>query len=693
MSTVDERTRRLQEQSSKLVTQFKVDPKAEIAAERSRATFPVSELLHFLNGGQENVERRARLVELLSKTTWGKKDRRHFLSREEEYVGGLKAALGVWELVQKEKLSVDDGLLMRQFLDFPGGLELHIGMFIPTLMSQATAEQQAIWLPKAFKFQIVGTYAQTELAHGTFVRGLETTATYDKEMQEFVLHSPTLTSTKWWPGGLGKTCTHTVVMARLVVEGKDCGMHAFLLQLRDLATHLPLPGITLGDIGPKFGYNGVDNGFMQLDHVRIPRDQMLMRYAQVTPDGRYVPPPAANAKASYATMMFVRADIVKNAGIVLGKAVTIATRYAAVRRQTRAREGEPETQLLDYQNVRHTLLPLLSVTYALRFMGDTMSAQYSAFEDARDKGDFSALPELHASSSGLKALCTGLTADGIEDCRRTCGGHGYSKLSGLPTLLANYVQNVTWEGDNNVLLLQVARYLLKALAAAQAGRAPSGGVAYLSRAAASAAAARCSAGAPGDWERPGVRQAALEHRTTRLCRAASELLARQGGGKVAFEGPVWNDNTVELIRLARAHCWCVLHANFVDTVERAARDARLGGASLAVLGRLASLFGVTSIERDLGEFVEDGYVSGAQAEALRSCSRALLRSLRPDAVSLVDAFGLSDYELNSALGRADGDVYSALLDMARGSPLNDTPEGPAWHGVLQPALAPTRARL
>ena len=87
------------------------------------------------------------------------------------------------------------------------GLELvgMVQMFIPALMSQASPEQQAKWLPMAQKLEIIGTYAQTELGHGTFVRGLETTATYDPETEHFIIHSPTLTSTKWWPGG-ERTC-------------------------------------------------------------------------------------------------------------------------------------------------------------------------------------------------------------------------------------------------------------------------------------------------------------------------------------------------------------------------------------------------------------------------------------------------------------------------------------------------------
>ena len=83
-------------------------------------------------------------------------------------------------------------------------------MFIPTLLSQGSPDQQAEWLPKAMGLKLIGTYAQTELGHGTFVRGLQTVATYDPDAQEFVLHTPTLAATKWWPGGLGKTSTHVV---------------------------------------------------------------------------------------------------------------------------------------------------------------------------------------------------------------------------------------------------------------------------------------------------------------------------------------------------------------------------------------------------------------------------------------------------------------------------------------------------
>lgn len=644
-------------------------------------------------GGPEKLARRLELVEALSKTSWGDKSKRHFLTREQEYVQALQAALGIWEKMKKENLSIQDGLMMRSLVDFPGGLELHIGMFIPTILSQGDPEQQAEWLPKCNSLEIIGTYAQTELGHGTFVRGLETTATYDPATQEFIMHSPTLTSTKWWPGGMGKTSTHAVVMARLIIKGKDYGPHAFIVQLRSLRDHKPMPGIKVGDIGNKVGFGGVDNGFMSMEYVRIPRNHMLMRFSKVAPDGTYTPPPAANSKASYATMVYVRADIVKNSGGALSKAVTIAVRYAAVRRQTAPAPGQREVQVLDYQNCMHTLLPLLAASYSLHFMGESLFGMYRQFEKDRDAGDFSLLPELHALSSGLKALCTWVAADGIEECRRTCGGHGYSRLSGLPTLFQNYVQNVTWEGDNNVLCLQTGRYLIKALGQAAAGKRPKGSASYLGDVQ-QELAARSPASCQDCWLKPEVQLGALQHRAARMAVAVTEQLARANGGQLRFEGHVWNANTVEVIRLAKAHCSWYLLQNFISSIDALEGRRALDSSTIAVLRRVAALHGLSLIEQDLGDFLEDGYLSGKQAQDLRHAHRALLVALRPEAVALVDSFGWEDYTLNSALGREDGDVYRALLDMAQGAPLNETEEGPAWEGVLKPVmLAAQRSRL
>jgi acyl-CoA oxidase len=90
-------------------------------------------------------------------------------------------------------------------------------MLIPMLETNCDAEQSKEWLTRAVSGEFVGTYAQTEMGHGTNLKKLETTATYDPQTQEFVLHSPTVTATKWLPGNLGKSSNFIVVMVNLTL--------------------------------------------------------------------------------------------------------------------------------------------------------------------------------------------------------------------------------------------------------------------------------------------------------------------------------------------------------------------------------------------------------------------------------------------------------------------------------------------
>jgi acyl-CoA oxidase len=115
----------------------------------------------------------------------------------------------------------------------------------------ASAEQLQKWLPLSESGKIIGAYCQTELGHGTFLRGLETTATFDPEEDEFILHCPTRSSIKFWPGALGFSCTHAIVVARLLIASQDYGLHFFIVQLRSLEDGTTLPGIVLGDVGLK----------------------------------------------------------------------------------------------------------------------------------------------------------------------------------------------------------------------------------------------------------------------------------------------------------------------------------------------------------------------------------------------------------------------------------------------------------
>jgi len=408
----------------------------DIIEERKQAQFPSRKLTLFLHGGEEEVRKIERIRAIVEADPVFDRRDDYFLSIPERHSSGLVKFARVRQLTTGKGTfahwSQSEKDLFEHFAIIYHAMSLHQHMFLPTLRGQADEEQLAKWLSLAENYDIIGCYAQTELGHGSNVRGLETTATFDPATDEIVLHSPTLTSSKWWPGSLGKTANHAVLHARLLLPLKgepgkfdDKGIHAFFVQIRDLKTHANMPGIHSGIIGPKFGTNVNDNGFLRLNHVRVPRKHMLSRYTKLDRDGTYHIANDNASKLNYGTMLFIRAGIVQEAGSFLSLATTIAIRYSSVRRQFPAGEAEGsahsnhlEQKVLDYQSQQYRLFPHLATTYALLATGRYMRGLYDSLQQGIKNEDFAALPEAHATSSGLKAITTMLAAEGIEECRK-----------------------------------------------------------------------------------------------------------------------------------------------------------------------------------------------------------------------------------------------------------------------------------
>jgi acyl-CoA oxidase len=140
-------------------------------------------------------------------------------------------------------------------------------------------------IPLVRSLRIVGCYAQTELGHGSNVAALETTASFNNDTQEWTINTPTVTATKFWPGSLGVMANHAMVFARTLVAGKDHGVQPFLVPIRSMEDHMPLPGVQVGDLGEKLGFSSVDNGFLAFDNVKIPRKNMMQRFMHIKKDG------------------------------------------------------------------------------------------------------------------------------------------------------------------------------------------------------------------------------------------------------------------------------------------------------------------------------------------------------------------------------------------------------------------------
>ncbi|XP_057463458.1 peroxisomal acyl-coenzyme A oxidase 1-like [Actinidia eriantha] len=649
-----------------------------LANERNKAQFDVDSMKIVWAGSRHAFEVSDRISKLVASDPAFRKDNRAMLERKELFKNTLRKTAHAWKTIIDLRLSEEEASRLRFYIDEPAYTDLHWGMFIPAIKGQGTDEQQQKWLPLAYKMQIIGCYAQTELGHGSNVQGLETTATFDPQTDEFVIHSPTLTSSKWWPGGLGKVSTHAVAYARLITDGQDHGVHGFIVQLRSLEDHSPLPGITVGDIGMKFGngaYNTMDNGVLRFDHVRIPRDQMLMRVSQVTREGKYMQSNVPR-QLVYGTMVYVRQTIVADASCALSKAVCIATRYSAVRRQFGSHNGGPETQVIDYKTQQSRLFPLLASAYAFRFVGEWLKWLYTDVTQRLQANDFSTLPEAHACTAGLKSLTTSATADGIEECRKLCGGHGYLCTSGLPELFAVYVPACTYEGDNIVLLLQVARFLMKTVSQLGSGKHPVGTIAYMKRVE-HLMQCRCNVQRAEDWLKPSAVLEAFEARATRMSVACAQNLSKFANPEEGFA-----ELSADLVDAAVAHCQLIVVSKFIAKLQQ---DIPGKGVK-EQLDALCYIYALFLLHKHQGDFLSTGCITPKQASLANDQLRSLYSKVRPNAIALVDSFNYTDHFLGSILGCYDGNVYPKLYEAAWKDPLNESVVPNGYHEYIKPVL-------
>ena len=253
-------------------------------------------------------------------------------------------------------------------------------------------------------------------------------------------------------------------MARLIIESEgsknDYGVVPFIVQIRDMDTHRHMPGVKSGDMGTKLGYHGKDNGWMTLNDVRIPRDQMLQRFLNVDREGQVSV--TGDLRVLYSTMLYVRVSICNNGFKFLGCSLLIALRYSAVRRQFRNISGQKEeVQLLDYQTQQFKLFPLLANCFAMAVASDIVSDKfYQLLEDIKT-GNFKLLDLLHHYTSGMKSVYTDDTMQGMLAIRQSIGGAGYTAWSGIPRLIEDFSPQVTYEGDNTMMAHQSLNFLLK----------------------------------------------------------------------------------------------------------------------------------------------------------------------------------------------------------------------------------------
>ena len=613
--------------------------------EEVRAQIQETPLLRPVHG-LPTEEYRARVLEqarLVSQTrsAW------LFFPREfggEEDMGG---ALSAFETIAL----VDLSLLVKVGVQY--------GLFGGVIRRLGTERHRQRYLRAAMTMDLPGCFAMTETGHGSDVQSIRTTATYEPAQQEFIIDTPDDDARKDYIGNAARDGRMAAVFAQLVTGGQGRGVHVFLVPIRDERGRA-CPGVRIEDCGEKGGLNGVDNGRLWFDQVRVPREALLDRFGAVAPDGSYTSP-IANETRRFFTMLgtLVSGRVsVAGAGLSAAKlALAIAVRYGLTRRQFRAPGNDREVILLDYLQHQRRLLPALATTYALHF---AQEALVTALHDAGDgdSADEAEQRRLETLAAGLKAVSTWHTTQTIQTCREACGGAGYLSVNRLTELKADTDVFTTFEGDNTVLLQLVARGLLTNFRDEFGSMDTVGTVRYVADQVVGAVLERTAARSLAQWiadaiprgdEDPNLLDRRYheylfawreKHVLEAAARRMKKLMSADGDAFTAF-------NAVQdhLLLAARAHVDRVVLEHFAAAVDRCDdRDVK------GLLDKVYDLYVLSLLERERAWFMEHGQLSGARAKAIITNVNRLCRELRPQARLLVDAFGIPE-ELLPALVR------------------------------------------
>lgn len=491
------------------------------------------------------------------------------------------------------------------------------------------------------------------------MKGLQTTATYDPKTEEFVVHTPNKGAIKWWIGNAALSGQIGTVFARLIAQGKDHGVHAFLVPLRDLKTHELCPGVIIGDCGDKNGLHGVDNGFIAFNQVRIPRVNLLNRFADVLPDGTYTSPiPSENKRFAslLGELITGRASLSVNTMNIRRKATCIATRYAHQRRQFGPDEDN-EIPIIDYPSTCVRLMPIIASCYAGEFALRAVMIKYARlFDKSQDRSK--SLAETHALISGLKAVLTTDTQRSLQVLRECCGGHGYSAYCHIGILSNDNDIMQTYEGDNTVLIQQLGGYLLKKFSEQFKGNLLVDGLNFLKKQISSTVVQRNPV-----ITRVTVKNhlcdytyhlTAFEYRTAKLLTdCATNFSANK---KKMGQFRAWASVVPTMLKLGRAYMEQYSLEQFVEVIQSTPSEHTQVRQALK---EMCKVYALSIMDRCAGEFGD--LFRGGKTRAVSKVFGESCVAMKHHSLSLVDAFEIPDFLLDAPIGLSNSNYLDNLL--------------------------------
>jgi len=526
-----------------------------------------------------------------------------------------------------EHLMYVDGSLAVKF-------GVQFGLFGGSIQKLGTRKHHDAYLKQAGQAEILGCFAMTETLHGSNVRGINTTATYDAGSDTLTLDTPGKNDNKEYIGNALHASLATV-FAQLIVAGKNHGVHAVLVPLRDNG-HRELPGITVTDNGYKMGLNGVDNGKIWFRQVQVPRENLLDRYGTITGDGRYhseIANPHKRFFTMLGTLVGGRICVAKGALSGARQALSIAVTYALNRRQFNDTAKMQEDLIMDYPSHQLRLTPPIARAYVYQAALDRLIRDYAREGDSDRR-------KLETQVAGIKATVTWFANQTIQECREACGGKGYLLENRLAGIKADVDIFTTFEGDNTVLLQLAAKGVLSdfrdefnsddftsvlKMLGTQIGR-------------------RWAAVNPLYTNKvdkdhlfsPKFHSHALKYRTQRLTYTlAMRLRDYTRKGMSSYQAFLKVQS--HLLILAKAYSAELAYGYYLEFTE-GIREEKYR----QLFHKLGTLYALHELRTDAGWYLEQGYLGSAKSKAIRNRVERLCTELRPHIAALVDGYGIPE---------------------------------------------------